>query len=50
MKRDITEDEILTESSENLESEINNDKVEVDETTEFQPPTIQNAFWAIISI
>ncbi|KAK9722947.1 hypothetical protein QE152_g19414 [Popillia japonica] len=43
-EENMTEDEILAGSSTNLELEINNDEVEMDETTEFQPPTIKVAF------
>ncbi|KAK9704434.1 hypothetical protein QE152_g28328 [Popillia japonica] len=42
-EEDMTEYEILAGSSANLELEINNDEVEMDETTEFQPPTIKDA-------
>ncbi|KAK9704211.1 hypothetical protein QE152_g28436 [Popillia japonica] len=46
-EEDMTEDEILAWSSANLELEINIDKVEMDETTEFQPLTINDVFSAV---
>ncbi|KAI4459647.1 hypothetical protein MML48_6g00007227 [Holotrichia oblita] len=48
-EEDITEDEILAGSSPSpdLELEINNDEVEMDETTEFQPSNIKDAFSAV---
>ncbi|GLV38512.1 hypothetical protein CBL_21398 [Carabus blaptoides fortunei] len=49
-EEDMTEDKILAGSEQNLESEINSDAVEMDETTEFQTPTIKDAFSAVETI
>lgn len=43
----MAEYELLTGSSANLESELNNYGVEMHKTTEFQSPTIKDPFSAV---